>query len=72
MYWAIQNEILVNANAAGTKNPIGYNQNRTYIGVGRHINQRVNAEVGYMALLARKPHGADTLEHVLMANITIR
>jgi hypothetical protein len=72
MYWAIQNEILVNANAAGTKNPIGYNQNRAYVGVGRHINQHVNAEVGYMAVFACKPHGADTLEHVLMANITIR
>jgi hypothetical protein len=72
MYWAVQNEILVNANASGKKNPVGYNQDRAYIGVGRHINKHVNAEVGYMAVFARKSHGTDTLEHVLMMNVTIR
>lgn len=69
-YWVAQNELIANLNDSG-RNEAGFSQNRAFVGIGRHINKHVNAEVGYMTVLIYRPQGEDGIEHILMLNVIV-
>ncbi|XVJ51203.1 MAG: DUF2490 domain-containing protein [Vampirovibrio sp.] len=70
-YGFLQNELIVNANTSSPNNKAGWNQNGSYLGVGRHLTAHVNAELGYMALLQHQANGSTRLENVFMVTLSV-
>ena len=70
-YAAGSNEVLLNAIDTDPR-PIGFAENRTFIGLGRKLTKNINLEGGYQLSLINSPVGrSELMRHCLSTNLII-
>ena len=69
-YWVASNEAFVHFDATPSVDT-GFTQNRTFVGVGRPVNQYLRMEGGYLAVLERNRTGDDDLIHALYVGVSL-
>jgi hypothetical protein len=63
-------ELFVNVNQLTGAPRAGVDQNRLFVGVGRHIGEKVRVEGGYqMQLINRRNPTPDRLNHVILVSL---
>lgn len=70
LYAAMSNEYFVNLDETRGGPRDGFDQNRFYVGLGRPLNERIKAEVGYQMQYINRA-GEDVAVHQLMLSLAL-
>lgn len=68
-YLNVYDELFVNFNSPTDGPQAGIDQNRIFVGVGRHLNRRVRAEIGYINQYINRTEVDDLGNHVVVLGL---
>lgn len=71
-YLLTSNEFFVNVNSRPGGPQSGFDQNRSFIGLGRKLNKQMSLEAGYQLQYVNERQESDSLNHIGLLNLKIK
>lgn len=73
LYTVLMDEFFINLRGPNQNNfAIGLDQNRLFVGVGRHFNEQINVDMGYLNQNINRSGQANFIAHIFSINTSIK